>query len=153
MVSGSSSEVKGDEAQNGSCPLFTYEDVFNKHFPFYLSIGMTYEDYWERDSCLVKAFREAYEMDKERTNEQMWLQGLYIYDAILRVAPILQAFAKGGTKPTPYVEKPYDISAKGVENTKKQKENETYNKGKLFMERFKTLHNLAVKQKGGNKDE
>lgn len=153
MVSGSLSDVEGGATNEQSHPLFTYTDVFNKHFPFYISIGMTYEDYWERDCTLVKAFREAHEMKKERMNEEMWLQGLYVYDSLLRVSPILQAFAKGGTKPQPYIEKPYDITAKGVENTKKQREQETFNKGKRFMEQFSVLHNLKEENKGGENNE
>ena len=34
----------------------------------------------------------------------MWLQGMYIYDAISRLSPILRAFAKKGPKAQPYVE-------------------------------------------------
>ncbi len=30
----------------------------------------------------------------------MWLQGMYIYDAISRLSPILRAFAKGNESPT-----------------------------------------------------
>ena len=33
------------------------------------------------------------------------MQGLYIYEALCDVAPILHAFAKPGTKPLPYSEK------------------------------------------------
>lgn len=150
MVSGSPSDVEGDETQNGSHPLFTYTEVFNKHFPFYLSIGMTYEQFWEMDCCLVKAYREAYEMSKARRNEEMWLQGLYIYDAVIRVSPILHAFAKGGTKPTPYMEKPYDITEKAVEKTKRDKEVEQFKKNKRMVESFAVQHN--IKMKGGNKD-
>lgn len=34
----------------------------------------------------------------------MWLQGMYIYDAISRLSPILRAFAKKGTKAQPYAD-------------------------------------------------
>ena len=39
-----------------------------------------------------------------RRNYAAWLQGAYIYDALCAVSPILHAFAKGGTKPIPYLE-------------------------------------------------
>lgn len=154
MVSGSTFGADKGVASNGAAPFFTYEDVFNKHFPYYLAIGMSYEDYWERDCMLVKAYREADEIQKDRRNQELWLNGLYIYDAVLRIAPILQAFAKSGTKPTPYMEKPYDISNKAVENTKRNKEQETFNKGKRVMEQFMALHNHKLeKNKGGEKNE
>lgn len=151
MVSGSLSDFEEGATADGSHPLFTYEEVFNKHFPFYLSIGMSYEDYWERDCTLVIAYKKAFDMKKERDNEMMWLQGLYIYDSLLRIAPMLQAFGKG--KVQPYVEKPYDLSKKAIENTKKQKEEEQFKKGKRFMEQFSILHNLEQdKRKGGEKN-
>ena len=42
-------------------------------------------------------------------NEKSWLQGMYIYDALLCASPIYRTFAKPGTKPVPYPEKPYEF--------------------------------------------
>ena len=55
---------------------------------------MTFEQYWEQDCLLVKYYREAEEIRRERKNQEMWLQGMYYYDALMRVSPILRAFAK-----------------------------------------------------------
>ena len=38
------------------------------------------------------------------------MQGMYIYEALCDVSPVLHAFAKAGTKPRPYPEKPYSIT-------------------------------------------
>lgn len=70
---------------------------------------MTYEQYWHGDVWMVEAFREAERLRQERTNTEAWLQGMYVYDAIARISPILHAFAKKGTKPQPYVQKPYEF--------------------------------------------
>ncbi|MEG1683711.1 MAG: hypothetical protein RR295_07765, partial [Oscillospiraceae bacterium] len=75
--------------------------------PYYLSIGMTYEQYWMEDPFLVVAYRKADKLRFERRNYEMWMQGLYTYEAICDVAPILQAFAKSGTRAIPYRDKPY----------------------------------------------
>lgn len=93
---------KGSERENRSAPP-SYSEIFLAKFPYYLSIGMTEEQYWDRDSTLVKSYRKAEELRKERVNQEMWLQGMYIYDAISRLSPILRAFAKKGTKAQPYV--------------------------------------------------
>lgn len=37
----------------------------------------------------------------------MWLQGLYFYEALGDMAPVLRAFVKSGTKPRPYPSEPY----------------------------------------------
>ena len=79
---------------------------------------MTEEQYWDKDCMLVKYYREAEEMRREKFNQEAWLQGMYIYDAIMRLSPILHAFAKKGTKPQPYVDSPYPISQAGMEEAK-----------------------------------
>lgn len=38
------------------------------------------------------------------------MQGMYVYEAICDVSPILHAFAKKGTKPEPYAKEPYAIT-------------------------------------------
>ena len=83
---------------------FPYTEAFYQQFPYYLSIGMTAEQYWDDDATLAYYYRKAEELRKERRNEEFWLQGMYVYDAISRLTPVLHAFAKKGTKPQPYVE-------------------------------------------------
>jgi hypothetical protein len=71
---------------------------------------MTYEQYWNGDCQLVKYYRKAHELRNEQKNQELWLQGLYIYDALCAVAPVFHAFAKPGTRPLPYSEKPYPLT-------------------------------------------
>ena len=78
-----------------------YGEVFNTHFPYYLSIGMTEEQYWDGDPELVKYYRKAEEIRNEKRNQELWLQGMYIYEALCDASPIFHAFAKKGTKPRP----------------------------------------------------
>lgn len=73
-------------------------------------MGMTYEQFWEQDSWLVKYWRRAYEIRQDENNRQAWLQGMYIYEAIADISPILHPFAKKGTKARPYAKKPYEFS-------------------------------------------
>ena len=68
---------KGSERENRSAPP-SYSEIFLAKFPYYLSIGMTEEQYWDRDSTLVKSYRKAEELRKERVNQEMWLQGMYL---------------------------------------------------------------------------
>ena len=70
---------------------------------------MTYEQYWEQDSWLVKYYRKAYEIRQDEVNRNAWLQGMYVYEAIADIAPILHAFAKKGTRARKYSEKPYEF--------------------------------------------
>lgn len=82
-------------------------------------MGMTYEQYWHGDVSLTRTFIEADKIRQRRKNEDAWLQGMYIYDALARVSPIFRAFAPRGTKASPYPTKPYDLD--GKEKTKADK--------------------------------
>lgn len=96
-------------SEESAPPKTTFTDKFYKVFPFYLSIGMTYEQFWLGDAELARCYREAYDMQRERVNHDAWLQGAYFYDALCAVSPILNAFAKKGTKPQPYLKEPYPM--------------------------------------------
>lgn len=89
---------------------FSYTEQFEAQCPYYLSIGMTYEQYWDGDCWLTKYYREADKLRMRRDNQQAWLIGRYVYDAVCAVSPVLHAFAKNGTTPHPYLEKPYPSS-------------------------------------------
>lgn len=136
MVSDLLSSTERGGGITATAPLKTYTEQFNELFPYYLSIGMTEEQYWDKDSTLVEAFRTAEELKINRKNQEMWLQGAYFYEALCRASPIFQSFAKKGTKPIPYITEPYAITEKQVEHKKEDKEKRTFSKGKKLMEAF-----------------
>ena len=90
--------------------LLSYTEQFEEQFPFYLSIGMSYEQFWEGDCWLTKDYREANQLRIRRDNELAWLTGRYVYDAMCAASPLFHAFAKQGTTAHPYLEKPYPSS-------------------------------------------
>lgn len=145
MVSSSLSAI-GESEQKSSLPFITYTERFYEHFPYYLSIGMTPEQYWDGDPTLAKYYRKADAMRMERTNQELWLQGMYIYEAICDASPILRSLAKKGTKPYPYAEKPYPLNDKQVKQNAVEKEKVVADKGKKFMEAFMKLNNSKFKE-------
>ncbi len=147
MVSDSLSSTEGSGGVTTTAPLKTYTEKFNELFPYYLSIGMTEEQYWDKDNQLVIAYRKADELRMTRTNQELWLQGAYFYDALCRVSPILHAFAKKGTKPTPYMAEAYALTEKQAELVQEEKSKKVFDKGRKMMEGFMTQHN----QKFGRK--
>lgn len=104
----------------------TYGEQFREIFPYYLAIGMTERQYWDGDCELVRYYRKAEKLRAEKRNQEMWIQGMYIYEAIGDVSPLLHAFAKKGTKAIPYRTEPYQIGTQQQENhnTEQEKENE-----------------------------
>ena len=94
---------------------------------------MTYDQYWNGDCTLTKYYRKADEMRKERVNEEKWLQGMYFYEALCDVSPVLHAYAKKGTKPQPYSEKPYAVTETQRKHDAEEHARKVTEKGKRFM--------------------
>ena len=147
MVSDLLSSTEGSGGVTATAPLKTYTEKFRELFPYYLSIGMTEEQYWDRDSTLVVAYRKAEELKTNRKNQEMWLQGAYVYEALCRVSPLLHAFAKKGTKPVPYIAEPFAITEKQAEYRQEEKEKKNFDKGKTMMEGFMIRHNKKFEGK------
>lgn len=135
LVSGSPSTDDTVEGRSESSAV-SYGKQFWDMFPVYLAMGMTEEQYWDGDPMLAKYYRKAEEIRNERRNQELWLQGMYVYDAILCASPILHAFAKKGAKPKPYPTQPYALTAKERKKEKEDKERKVYAKGKQYMEAF-----------------
>ena len=91
---------------------------------------MPTDEFWNGDVELVKAYRKAWEYKQQQWNIQAYLNGAYTYQAILRAAPVLHAFAKRGTKPMPYLDKPLDMQ------TKEQKTQAEQDKGREMQDKI-----------------
>lgn len=65
---------------------------------------MTYEQFWFGDPFLVVYYRKQYELKIERKNQELWLQGLYIFDAVS--VALNNAFSKNKQK---YINKPINL--------------------------------------------
>lgn len=95
-----------------------------------MAMGMTYEQYWYGDPWMVVTYKRAHQLKVEMLNQQMWLQGLYIHNAVQAVV----STAMG--KRAKYIEKPLDLKPKDNEKEKQ--------KAILFFEQLR----LRWEQKG-----
>ena len=82
-------------------------------FPYYLSLGMSYEQYWYGEPWLVKAYREAEIYRRESENYGAWLQGLYVHRAVS--ASLSQAFSSKNSQQVKYVDYPLAITPREKE--------------------------------------
>ena len=112
----------------------SYTTSFYDQFPYYLAIGMTPEQYWDGDASLARHYRKADEIKRQRRNEELWLQGMYIYEALCDVSPIFHAFAKKGTKAKPYSDHPYALTTQEREKEQKVREQQEREKARKYME-------------------
>lgn len=101
-------------------------EVFEKVCPIYIAIGMSYEQFWRDDPTMVIMYRKSNKIIQEKTKWNNWEQGMYTYEALCKVSPVLHAFAKNGTKPQPFSKKPY-----GIEQFKEEEEEEKVNQEKV----------------------
>ena len=127
-------------------------EQFYEHLPFYLSIGMTFEQYWYEDCLLAKYYRKAHELKQKRRNQELWLQGAYFYEALTDVAPMLHAFAKKGTKATPYVAEPFALTSKEVIERRKREEKLQYDKQKAKFAAWAAKTNMQKVEKEVKQD-
>lgn len=127
LVSSSPSESSEEDSAE------SYSERFHIEFPKYLAMGMTPREFWDDDPALARDYRKAQEIKNDETNRKLWLQGVYIYEAISDLAPILQAFAKKGTKAKPYPERPYALTVNDRKKVAKKEEQKQYDKAKQRM--------------------
>lgn len=98
------------------------EEIFDKAFPVYLSIGMSREEFWEQSPSLVVAYREADFLRRKEQSRQAWLLGRYFYEALCAASPIFHDFVKSGTKPAPYMDEPIELYRNAAEKDAAEKE-------------------------------
>ena len=130
----------GDGLETDEENHISLTELFNRYFPYYLAKGMSSEEFWHGKFELVKAYDEAYKLKQEIKDYEFWKQGMYFYEALIDVSPILHAFAKTGTKPRPYPDKPYGLEKEqNEEEQQKQIENERLKARLHFMNLAKIL--------------
>jgi hypothetical protein len=56
---------------------FSPTRFFEDSCPFFMSIGMTYDLFWNGDSDLTRYYLKAYELQQDRLNQQAYIQGYY----------------------------------------------------------------------------
>ena len=99
----------------------SYDKMCENLCPDYMAMGMTWDEYWDGDPQMTVAFRKMHRMKQESRNQEMWLQGMYIYEALLDASPMFRDLVKEA-KPIPYPTKPYPLNREDSEKRKEQEE-------------------------------
>lgn len=145
--------MQSDERGGGGvvrpAPRFAYTEKFYEVFPFYLAIGMTAEQYWDGDCELVRYYRKAAKIRQDLKNQDAWLQGMYVYQAIGNLAPILRAFAKKGVKAIPYPDQPFAFDTKQKDERQEAKREKQDEKAKAYFQALALSLNKKFQEKGG----
>lgn len=119
-------------------------------FPYYLSLGMTYDQYWNDNPELVVMYRKAEEIRSHRKNWEMWMNGRYTYDAIMRLVPSLQMWKP--KEPIQYMEEPYPLTRKEYEERMAKEQKRKQEEMRAKMAAFAKAQNEKRKQKEEQSD-
>lgn len=109
-------------------------------------MGMTYNEFFYKESWLVKSYRKAYRIKQDEINYSAWLHGLYTIQALNSGVPVTLNGIMKQVKDLPnYPNKPIDFG----ENDKKKAEEKRMElqvaKMREMMEQFNST--FAKKQK------
>lgn len=92
-------------------------------FPYYLSLGCSYNEFWNENAYIARAYIEAELYRRETANYESWLQGVYFNNAV-GSALAIAFWNKKGKKPEPYMSHPIAITEreKAAERERKMQE-------------------------------
>ena len=82
--------------------------MLDKSCAYYMAIGVPYDEFWNGDFTRLKFELEAHKIRLEETNQELWLQGLYVYDAVS--VAVSNALSWKGHQKQKYMEKPLRIT-------------------------------------------
>lgn len=106
---------------------------------------MSRAEYWNGSAELTRVYRKAYEMKRDRKNYELWLQGLYIYEALIDASPLYHDFVKGKPKPIPYSKEPYPMTEKQIREKEEREERLRIEKQKAMVEAWAKRVNSQIK--------
>ena len=101
--------------------------------------GMSYDEFWYGDPFRAVAYRTAHRLRIEQANQQLWMQGLYVHNAV--AVAINNAFSKQKQK---YIAEPIKLF-EPTEDEKKAKIEETRRK---LVEKLNAFKDAFDKAKG-----
>ena len=124
----------------------TYTEIFTELCPQYMVYGMTYEQYWYGDPWMVRAYAQAYLLKRKIENENAWIQGAYIANAV--TVAIANIFGK---KKIDYLKQPFDLFPK-TEREKQMEIREERKKVVQWLNAFKKRADMKQKDTGSDSD-
>lgn len=108
--------MDGGIVESESTEEKTFTDVFEEQCPYFMSIGMTYDEFWYGEPERARYYRDSHILKCKSRNQELWLQGMYFIHSIgVALDP------KGKAK---YPEKPFDIFPKTEAERKAEAERE-----------------------------
>ena len=114
--------------------------LFHDVEAYYISIGMTYDQFWRDDVWLTKVYRDAGELRERRAHAGAWRNGFYMASALS--STVGNMFRKKGSSPIKYMDRPIPL-------TQKEQDEYEYQRALEAQERIKRAMFSMMNQKDG----
>ena len=126
----------------------SFAEVFREQCPVYMSIGMTYDEFWNGTPRMTEAYRKAHELKQDEENFRLWLQGKYNYIAV--GTALSNEFREKGKKADDYLKEPILLRPQ----TEKELEAEQERKKKALIDKLTSMQQkwVAKHKKGDTED-
>lgn len=115
----------------------SYTEVFDSMCPYYMAMGMSYQEFWCDDPFIVRFYYEADTFRRRKRNEELWIAGMYFARAI----------GANFDKKAKYPEKPFDIFPK----TAMEKQAEAEAQRRKIIEHFSIIKQNWENKNGNNR--
>lgn len=134
-----------DEVKGGTVSVLplSISERFEQLCPIYMAMGMPRDEYWYGDVWAVRDYKKAYQEKLKAEDHNNWMQGFYVYGALIAASPAFRDFTKE-RKPRPYIKEPATVRA---EKEKELSRKDQMKQGKKFFEDFVNAFNARFKQK------
>ena len=136
--------LSGTEEGEGETSHPSYGEIFEDLCPYYLQMGMSYEDFWDGDCEKAKYYRKKWELDNKKINYYLWLLGGYVYEVVADLVPLLNPFCKDHTA-IPYRSEPLPLTKKDAEAAKEREQRKQLEAAKNTMMEFMAANNRRFK--------
>ena len=127
----------------------SYSETFDELCPYFMAAGMSYDEYWNQDACLVKVYWEAYRIrrrwESETANFEAWRQGLYFYYALCKASGMFNFFGKE-RRSDEYLSEPLEF--KFEDEKTEEKEDQTLENGLAYFKVLVDSFNARRKKEG-----
>lgn len=131
----------------------TFSKIFREVFPHYLAIGMPAEEFWDGDSWLVKAYRDAYRIRSENeykeADHRAWLTGVYIQRALAATPLVVNGFVPKGHHMKDYPNRPMSMEQEERDRkaTQKKQEENKQQMAQAMFQAFTEKMNRNIKRR------
>lgn len=82
----------------------TWTEVFDEALPFFLNVGMTYDQFWDGDCHMTRAYFKAWKLKEERESMNFDLVAFYIGSYVMEAIGATFGKSKYPRRPHSYKE-------------------------------------------------